>query len=49
MSLFAEIGAGYYFNDGSGIQTIYKEKPLYFNTNVGIRFKFGKFYQLPDA
>lgn len=42
MSLFAEAGASYYFNDGTGIQTIYKEKPLYFNTNVGIRFKFGE-------
>lgn len=42
MSLFAEVGESYYFNDSSGIQTIYKEKPLYFNTNIGIRFKFGK-------
>lgn len=42
MSLFAEVGASYYFNDGSPVQTIYKEKPLYFNTNIGIRFKFGK-------
>ncbi len=42
MSLFAEVGASYYFNDGSPVQTVYKEKPLYFNTNIGIRFKFGK-------
>lgn len=42
MSLFAEAGASYYFDDRTGIQTIYKEKPLYFNTNIGIRFKFGK-------
>lgn len=42
MSLFAEVGASYYFNDGSPVQTVYKEKPLYFNTNIGIRFKFGR-------
>lgn len=41
MSLFIEGGVSNYFNDGSTIETIYKEKPIYLNTNVGIRFKFG--------
>lgn len=42
LSLYAEPGISYYFNDGSAIQTIYKEKPLNFNLNFGIRFTFGK-------
>lgn len=41
LSLFIEAGVSDYFNDGSAIKTIYKEKPVYLNTNVGIRFKFG--------
>lgn len=42
MSIFVEPGLSYYFNDGTNIQTIYKEKPLNFNLNLGIRFTFGK-------
>lgn len=42
MGIFVEPGIGYYFNDGNSIQTIYKEKPLNFNLNMGIRFTFGK-------
>ena len=42
MSIFVEPGISYYFNDGTNIQTIYKEKPLNFNLNLGIRFTFGK-------
>lgn len=42
MSIFVEPGISYYFNDGTNIQTIYKEKPLNFNLNMGIRFTFGK-------
>lgn len=42
MGIFAEPGISYYFNDGTDLQTIYKEKPLNFNLNVGIRFTFGK-------
>lgn len=42
MSIFAEPGVSYYFNDGTDLQTIYKEKPWNFNLNMGIRFTFGK-------
>ena len=42
IGIFAEPGISYYFNDGTNIQTIYKEKPLNFNLNLGIRFTFGK-------
>ena len=42
MSIFVEPGISYYFNDRTNIQTIYKEKPLNFNLNLGIRFTFGK-------
>ncbi|MDE5689049.1 MAG: PorT family protein [Paramuribaculum sp.] len=42
MSIFVEPGISYYFNDGTDIQTIYKEKPLNFNLNMGIRLTFGK-------
>lgn len=42
MSVFVEPGISYYFNDGTNIRTIYKEKPLNFNLNLGIRFTFGK-------
>lgn len=42
ISLFAEMGVSNYFKDGSGIRTVYKEKPTCLNTNIGIRFKFGE-------
>lgn len=42
ISIFAEPGVSYYFNDGTDLQTIYKEKPLNFNLNMGIRFTFGE-------
>ena len=37
-SLYAEPGIGYYFKDGSGTPTIYKDHPLNFNLSLGIRF-----------
>ncbi len=40
-SIFAEPGVSYYFDNGSGIETIYSDKPLNFNLNVGLRFTFG--------
>lgn len=43
VSIYAEPGLSYYFDDGSALQTIYKEKPLNFNLNVGVRFKLSKF------
>lgn len=42
VGIYAEPGLSYYFDDGSTLQTIYKEKPLNFNLNVGVRFKLGK-------
>lgn len=43
VGIYAEPGVSYYFDDGSALQTIYKEKPLNFNLNVGVRFKLSKF------
>lgn len=37
LSLYVEPGLSYYFNDGSSLQTIYKEKPLNLNLNMGLR------------
>lgn len=38
LSLYAEPSLNYYFDNGSSIPTLYQEKPLNFNLNVGIRF-----------
>ena len=35
---YVEPGLGYYFNDGSDIPTIYKDRPLNFNLSIGLRF-----------
>lgn len=43
IGIYAEPGLSYYFDDGSALQTIYKEKPLNFNLNVGVRFKLSKY------
>ena len=43
VGIYAEPGLSYYFEDGSSLQTIYKEKPLNFNLNVGVRFKLSKY------
>ena len=37
VGLYVEPGVSYYFDDGSSLKTIYKEKPLNFNLNLGIR------------
>lgn len=42
LGLFAEPGISYYFDDGTDISTIYKEKPLNFNLSLGLRFTFGQ-------
>lgn len=42
MSMFVEPGISYYFDDGTDINTIYKDKPLSFNLSMGLRFTFGK-------
>lgn len=43
VGIYAEPGLSYYFDDGSALQTIYKENPLNFNLNVGVRFKLSKY------
>lgn len=40
--LFAEPGVSYYFNDGTKIPTVYSDKPLNFNLNLGVRFTLGE-------
>ena len=42
VALFAEPGVSYFFNDGSSLNTIYKEKPLQFNLHLGLRISFRK-------
>lgn len=42
VGIYAEPGVSYYFNDGTEIDNIYKEKPFNLNLNVGVRFTFGK-------
>lgn len=40
--IYAEPGVGYYFDNGSEIETIYSDKPFNFKLNVGLRLTFGK-------
>lgn len=42
VGLYVEPGATYYFNDGSGVETIRKEHPLNFSLQMGIRFDVSK-------
>lgn len=42
VGIYAEPGLSYYFDDGSSLKTIYKDKPLNFNLNIGIRLSLGK-------
>lgn len=41
IGLYAEPGVSYYFKDGTSLKTIYKNKPINFNLNLGLRFTFG--------
>ena len=41
IGLYAEPGISYYIDNGSRIETIYKDKPLNFNLNLGMRFTVG--------
>lgn len=41
VGIYAEPGLSYYFDNGSDIETIYSEKPLNFNLNIGLRVSFG--------
>lgn len=38
VSLYVEPGMSYYFDDKSSLNTIYKERPLNFSMNMGLRF-----------
>lgn len=40
VSIYAEPGTSWYFDDGSSFSTIYKERPLNFSMNLGLRFTF---------
>lgn len=40
--IYVEPGVSYYFDDGSPLNTIYKDKPFNFNLNLGLRFTFGR-------
>ena len=42
VDIYAEPGLRYHFDDGSSIQTIYKEKPLNFDFSIGIRYTINK-------
>lgn len=42
LSLYAQPGMGYYFDDSSSLRTLYKEHPLTFNFEIGIRLSWGK-------
>ncbi len=42
VGVYVEPGLNYYFDDRSSLQTIYKEKPLNFSLNIGIRYTIGK-------
>lgn len=42
VGVYIEPGVSYYFDDRSQLSTIYKEKPLNFNLNLGVRYTIGK-------
>lgn len=41
LSVYAEPGLSYYFDNGSSIRNIYKDKPLNFSLNLGMRWTVG--------
>ncbi|MBO7418729.1 MAG: PorT family protein [Bacteroidaceae bacterium] len=42
LSIYAEPGVGYYFDNKSSLPVIYQEKPVNFNLNMGIRFNINE-------
>ncbi|MDH6304143.1 opacity protein-like surface antigen [Parabacteroides sp. PF5-5] len=40
VSAFAEVGATYYFDNGSSIETIYSDKPFNVSPQIGLRLNF---------
>lgn len=41
LSIYAEPGLSYYFDNGSSVRNIYKDKPLNFSLNLGMRWTVG--------
>ena len=39
LGIYVEPGIGYYFDDGSDVLTVYKDKPLNFSLQVGVRLE----------
>lgn len=39
IGIYTEPGLSYFFDDNSSLNTIYKEKPLNFNLNIGFRYE----------
>lgn len=42
IGLYVQPGVAYYFNNGSEIRSIYKDRQFNFNINLGLRYSFGK-------
>ncbi len=42
ISIYAEPGCSYYFDDHSSLETVFKDKVFDFNLNLGLRFSVGK-------
>ena len=42
ISIFAEPGVGYYFNNGSNVDNVYKKLPTRFNLNAGFRVNLNR-------
>lgn len=40
--VYAEPGMSYYFDNGSEVSTIYKDRPFNFDMKIGLRFSFNK-------
>lgn len=40
LGVYLEPGVSYYFDNGSAVETIYKDKPLNFNLKMGLRYTF---------
>lgn len=42
LSIYAEPGCSYYFDDHSSLETVFKDKVFDFNVNLGLRFTVGE-------
>ncbi len=42
LGIYAEPGMVYYFNNGSNLETIYKDRPMNFNLRLGFRFNINE-------